>query len=75
MRSTIAAFVFLTPSQMIPSEMKTAAAPSSHHNPTPTPSTPTIEATVVCQSALAMSASAYKSLLCSTGASFALAGP
>ena len=45
------------PSHTIPTEMNRAAAPSSHHQPIPIPSTPTIDATVVVQSAFAMSAS------------------
>ncbi len=75
MRSRIADRAFLYPSHTIPAEMNSAAPPSSHHQPIPMPRTPTIEATVVVQSAFAMSASANRTLLCRVGASLAFAFP
>ena len=58
MRSLRAARRFFHPSDAIEAPMTIAATWSSHQKPIPMPTTPTMPAAAVCQSALFMSASA-----------------
>ena len=55
--------------------MTIAATWSSHQKPSPMPTTPTMPAAAVCQSALFMSASAYSTLSCRSLAGFSFARP
>lgn len=74
-RPAIALRTLRTPSWMIPPDTKIAAAASAHHQPRPMPSTPTMVARPDCQSALFMSASAYRTLSWTGSATFILARP